>query len=85
MGEKRYQCSKCEKAFASPAPLSVHMRYHTGEKPFECDVCLQHFSTLGNLKVHKGIHTGERPYMCEVCGKRSIKVVRSLLVSGGTK
>ncbi|KAK5954015.1 DNA-binding transcription factor [Knufia fluminis] len=62
---KQHLCpfQHCNKAFAQPSQLKIHVRSHTGEKPFQCHVlgCGAAFSQLGNLRTHEGRHREEKP------------------------
>lgn len=55
-GERPYKCPEpaCERQFAIPGALTIHIRKHTGEKPFKCkmDGCDKRFSESSNLTKH---------------------------------
>ncbi|CAL4109363.1 unnamed protein product, partial [Meganyctiphanes norvegica] len=69
-GEKPYQCSHCNKAFAIQNNMCASHRIHTGEKPYQCSHCGKKFSFNHHLKPHQRTHTGEKPYQCRHCDKR---------------
>lgn len=45
-------CVCCEKEFATPFALRMHMRTHTGERPYKCKYCTKAFKTQSQLNVH---------------------------------
>lgn len=51
-GEKPYQCTYCEAAFAQSNDLKAHIRRHTGER-YHCDMCNDAFLMGYLLKQHK--------------------------------
>ncbi|TNN38947.1 Zinc finger protein 182 [Liparis tanakae] len=69
VGEKRFNCTFCDKGFARFSQLKEHLRSHTGEKPFSCLQCGRSFTKQCNLIRHAVVHSGEKPYACALCGK----------------
>lgn len=57
---KKNVCSVCEKDFATPSSLAVHVRTHSGDKPFACTVCTKKFIDKGSLKKHSKMHTDKK-------------------------
>lgn len=51
-GEKPYQCTYCDAAFAQGNDLKAHIRRHTGER-FQCDLCSESFLMGYLLTQHK--------------------------------
>lgn len=51
-GEKPYQCTYCDAAFAQGNDLKAHVRRHTGER-FQCDYCSDSFLMGYLLTQHK--------------------------------
>ncbi|KAJ9590612.1 hypothetical protein L9F63_016382, partial [Diploptera punctata] len=64
----KYVCEYCQRPFASPSQLAVHLWTHT--KPYACTDCEARFSTKGNLIVHGRRHSGEKPYSCTNCNAK---------------
>ncbi|CAI5791721.1 finger 883-like [Podarcis lilfordi] len=88
IGEKPYQCLKCEKSFNRKGSLTAHQRIHTLEKPFQCQECGKSFSWKTNLTSHQRIHTGEKPHQCLECGKnfsRKESLIFHLIIHTGEK
>uniref|UniRef100_A0A3P8NQK8 C2H2-type domain-containing protein n=1 Tax=Astatotilapia calliptera TaxID=8154 RepID=A0A3P8NQK8_ASTCA len=69
LGEKRFNCTYCDKSFTRFSQLKEHLRSHTGEKPFSCMQCGRSFTKQCNLIRHAVVHSGEKPYECSLCGK----------------
>ena len=67
--EKLYNCSHCNKAFASKDNFLMHEGTHTEENSYSCSHCNKAFARKGNLLAHVKIHTGELPYRCSYCSK----------------
>lgn len=53
-----FHCSFCDKPFARPSSLGIHILIHSGEKPFECKYCKKRFNVLSNLRRHEKLHEG---------------------------
>lgn len=67
--EKRFKCTECDKAYTSPANLTIHQYSHSGVKPYKCQFCDRGFTKTVALNSHLAIHTGKRPYLCSECGR----------------
>ncbi|RXG68523.1 Zinc finger Y-chromosomal protein [Armadillidium vulgare] len=50
--ERPFQCSICNKSFATKYDLRSHVRIHTGEKPYKCFYCSQTFAQSSNRSTH---------------------------------
>ncbi|XP_076810518.1 uncharacterized protein LOC143453213 [Clavelina lepadiformis] len=75
-GKTIFQCTLCDKRFASRRTLKQHNMVHTEERPFTCTYCSKTFRRRSHLACHERTHTGEKPYKCAICGKSySEKVV----------
>ncbi|XP_046349814.2 zinc finger protein 91-like [Haliotis rufescens] len=68
-GERKYQCTHCQKTFVHFSQIHEHVRVHTGERPFKCDQCFKGFAQSSALKRHLICHSDERPFMCDFCAK----------------
>ncbi|XP_046565084.1 zinc finger protein 3 homolog [Haliotis rubra] len=68
-GERKYQCTHCQKTFVYFSQIHEHIRVHTGERPFKCDQCFKEFAQSSALKRHLISHSKERPFMCDFCAK----------------
>ncbi|XP_064541122.1 zinc finger protein 271-like [Drosophila montana] len=59
--QKSFQCSTCDKSFATKSRLTRHYSVHTSERPFQCDLCLKSFKQNVSLIRHSVIHTRKHP------------------------
>lgn len=51
--EKPYECSICQKSFATTEKLDEHRDKHFSEKKvLPCDICHKTFKAAGNLRKH---------------------------------
>ena len=66
---KSYVCIKCDRAFAHPHCLAVHLQVHTRERVFTCSQCKKSFTGLRGLRNHERSHTAKSPYSCPYCDK----------------
>ena len=55
-GERPYECTLCDSAFAQSQHLNKHMRTHTRETPYACQLCNFKTNSGSYLKVHQRIH-----------------------------
>jgi len=62
-----YQCTICDKHFASKTYLSCHRKSHSKQKIYSCSQCERRFSFNSNLYQHMNLHKGK--YKCTECGK----------------
>lgn len=65
--EKRYQCSKCDKCFASAKILRKHFGSHTAELPYKCWVCGEEFVDFQSRKEHVEKHNVQNSLKCPEC------------------
>lgn len=68
-GEKPYQCTYCDAAFAQGNDLKAHVRRHTGER-FQCEHCTESFLMGYLLTQHKRTVHGRS---CFFYGKPKMK------------
>ena len=69
VGEKKFTCILCKKAFYTSNEFNRHTFSYTGEFSFACPQCGKSFSQASNLKTHKLLHTGEKLFACKQCDK----------------
>ncbi|XP_030571097.1 zinc finger protein 2 homolog [Drosophila novamexicana] len=55
--QKSFQCTTCDKSFATRSRLNRHYSVHTSERPFQCELCLKSFKQNVSLIRHSVIHT----------------------------
>lgn len=82
-GEKPYQCTYCEAAFAQGNDLKAHVRRHTGER-FQCELCTETFLMGYLLTQHKRTVHGEvklkkiMPFHHGFCSPLGLNVVSNI-------
>ncbi|XP_070535725.1 uncharacterized protein [Ptychodera flava] len=64
------QCNICDKTYARPSTLRIHLRTHSDEQPYQCQTCAKTFSQAANLTAHMRTHSGEKPFKCGICERR---------------
>lgn len=55
-GERKYQCTYCDKSFMQPGNLGIHIQTHLNDRKFKCDLCEKGKCLLiiiFNLNFHK--------------------------------
>lgn len=65
LGEKRYKCDICGKAFTESSTRRKHMLVHNPNKQFKCDMCDKAFSRKINLNVHIKTHYRQQGLLAE--------------------
>ncbi|XP_058027980.1 zinc finger protein 585B-like isoform X2 [Ahaetulla prasina] len=81
---KPYKCPECEKIFAQPSFLKIHLKAHKpggkpmkrlkapqGERKYTCSKCGHKTYKLSTHLLHMRAHVGEseKSYLCDECGK----------------
>ena len=66
----RYECSKCDKSFASKVERNYHMMKHSEleETDFTCEKCEEKFMDMKSYNNHRSIHKKPIPRECNKCG-----------------
>ena len=64
--------TNCDRAFAYPRRLGVHLQVHTDEKVLDCSQCKKSFASLRSLRNHERSHRAgaHGPYSCPYCDTR---------------
>lgn len=70
-GQKRYQCTVCQKVGEKTAHVS-HVMKHINMYPFHCPEpgCSKAYSSKHELKRHLPSHLSDRQFLCEICSAR---------------
>ncbi|CAG5000924.1 unnamed protein product [Parnassius apollo] len=72
--ERLYECTECNKKFASKVYWKKHRDfYHLKKSQFKCEICNKLFISYWRLKNHQQTNHGlsrSRNYTCNVCGKK---------------
>ena len=66
MGERRFSCEICSKAFFSKDKLETHKAVHFSPT-YACTFCDRKFNNRGSMARHEMTHTGEKRYFCQIC------------------
>ncbi|XP_062327975.1 zinc finger protein SNAI3 [Osmerus eperlanus] len=70
VGQERFECYDCHKAYFTFSGLAKHRQLHCDwqcHKYFSCKYCDKEYVSLGALKMHIRTHT--LPCVCRLCGK----------------
>ena len=69
--EKCYTCDKCDKAFAKPYNLALHVRtvHENIRNLYKCDQCEKEFTNKSALNDHIDIIHNNIRYECQHCQK----------------
>lgn len=71
--EKPYSCKECDRPFAYPDSLAIHMRSHTGSsRPLQCTFCFRRFSIWTTFNLHN-----KKRMLDGICAKYSPKSGKS--------
>ncbi|CAG2104386.1 unnamed protein product [Medioppia subpectinata] len=67
-----FACHLCDRRFATPKPLEVHVRLHSGLKEHVCPHCSKAYGPRKSLMAHMQRSHSDSVYVCEVddCGKQ---------------
>ncbi|XP_026328684.1 zinc finger protein 782-like [Hyposmocoma kahamanoa] len=88
IGEKKFKCDRCEKAFFTNSALQKHLVKHSATKNYKCDQCTAEFHENVSLKSHMLTHSQEKKHVCDVCSKafkRRGALRRHLLIHSAKK
>lgn len=66
-GEKKFNCSYCDKQFTSTTNLKTHEKLHTEVGKFKCTMCDKFYHRKSDLTRHLNVHLGKKPYKCSLC------------------
>lgn len=67
--EKQFQCSNCDKKFATKTDMERHKKREGGDFKFNCDICGAKESSKDKLEDHMGSHSGLKRHTCQICHK----------------
>lgn len=70
VGDKKYQCAHCDRAYTLKQYLVAHLKYHFTQRNLQCNKCGQTFFTRFELKEHLRSHTNFYHFECKTCGKK---------------
>lgn len=56
-GQRRHNCTACEKTFMRKSNLIDHLRLHANIRPFKCEHCNKEFVQAGNYRSHLRVST----------------------------
>ena len=56
---KKYECTDCDKKFATQWKLKRHSQTHSLERPFRCETCKRGFLTKNKLDLHNFTYHSE--------------------------
>nr|CAI5848287.1 unnamed protein product [Callosobruchus analis] len=74
IGEKKYECPICHKAFTTEKYRDVHVAAHNGTKEYGCKICEKTFLSKSHLTEHMKFHNDHsKKFLCSECGQRFIR------------